>query len=62
MGYIDTPHNYRVYLPYHMMIVARRYVNFDEEKAIRFSLKRELQLHAYEDILATKEEPQDVME
>ena len=37
-------------------------VNFDEEKAMRFSLERELQFHVYEDILAPKEEPQNVVE
>ena len=42
VGYIDTPHNYRVCLPYHMMTVVHRDVNFDEEKPMRCSLEREL--------------------
>jgi hypothetical protein len=37
-------------------------VKFDEEKAMRCSLERELQLHADEEILAPKEEPQDDVE
>lgn len=42
--------------------MVRRDVNFHEEKAMRYSLERELQLHVDEDILALKEEPQDDME
>ena len=34
VGYNDTPHNYRVYLPANRMTVARRYVIFDEEKSM----------------------------
>ena len=30
------------------------------EKAMRLSLKRELDLHAYEELLVPKNEPQDV--
>ena len=60
MGYVDTPHNYRVYLPAHRMIVVRRDVKFDEEKAMKIFLERELQLHAVEDLSTPKEEPQDV--
>lgn len=37
-------------------------MNFDEEKAMRCSLERELQLHADEEILAPKEEPRDDVE
>jgi len=44
------------------MTMVRRYVNSDEEKAMRCSLERELQLHAYEQLLAPKEEPQDDVE
>ena len=62
MGYIDTPHNYQLYLPSHRMTTIHKYVNFDEEKAMRCSLERELQLHADEDILAPKEEPQGDVE
>ena len=39
--------------------MVRRDVNFYEEKVMRCSLERELQLNAYEEILAPKEEPQD---
>ena len=38
--------------------MVRRDVKFDEKKAIRCSLERELQLHVVEEILAPKEEPQ----
>eukprot|EP00253_Pinus_taeda_P029200 PITA_29200 len=34
MGYIDTPHNYWVYMQTSRMTVVRRDVKFDEEKAI----------------------------
>eukprot|EP00253_Pinus_taeda_P029326 PITA_29326 len=39
-----------------------RDVNFNEDKAMRFSLEREIQLHVDEEILAPKEEPQDDVE
>ena len=42
VGYTDTPHNYRVYLQSNKTLVVRRDVNFDEEKAMRCSLEREL--------------------
>ena len=42
VGYNDTPHNYRVYLPSHKMKIVHRDVKFDEEKAMRCSLEREL--------------------
>lgn len=51
-----------MYLPTNKMIVVRRDVKFDEEKAMRFSLERDLQLHVFEDILAPKEEPWDDVE
>lgn len=44
VGYTDTPHNYRVYLPTSRRIVVRRALKFDEQKAMRVSLERELQL------------------
>ena len=44
VGYTDTPHNYRVYLPTSRRIVFRRDLKFDEQKAMRVSLERELQL------------------
>lgn len=59
VGYTNTPHNYQVYLPSNKMTVVCRDVSFNEEKAMRCSLERELQLHAYEEILAPKQEPQD---
>ena len=55
VGYTNTPQNYRLYLPSHRMTVVCRDVKFDEEKAMRCSLERELQLHVYEKILAPKE-------
>jgi len=42
VGYTDTPENYRVCLPYQTMTVVHRDVKFDEEKAMRCSLEREL--------------------
>ena len=58
VGYINTPHNYQVYLPTNTMTMVRKDVRFDEEKAIRFSLEREHELHVNEEILAPKVEPQ----
>ena len=59
MGHTDTPQNYQVYLPTNRMTVVRRDVKFDEEKAMRVSLERELEIHANQEILAPKvEEPQ----
>ena len=60
LGYTDTPHNYRVYFPNNRMIVVRRDIKFDEEKAMRLSLERELDLHVDEELLVPKNEPQDV--
>ena len=34
VAYIDTPHNYRVYLSTNKIIVVRGDVKFDEEKAM----------------------------
>jgi len=63
VGYIDTPHDYQVYLLPNMMRVVRRYVRFNEEKAMSCSLEREIQLHAIEEILAPKfEKPHIDME
>ena len=59
VGYIDTPHNYWVYMPTSRMIVVSRDIRFDEEKAMRVSLERELELHVDEEVLApTVEKPQ----
>ena len=58
LGYIDTPHNYQVYLPTRRMTVVHRDVRFDDEKSIQVSLQRNLEIHADEEILAPKvEEP-----
>jgi len=61
VGYTDTPHNYRVYLPSHRMIMVHN-VNFHELKVMRCSLERELELHADEELLAPKEEPHNDVE
>ena len=34
VGYIDTPHNYWVYLPTSRRIVVRKDLKFDEKKAM----------------------------
>jgi hypothetical protein len=60
VGYIEKPHNYCVYLPNSKMTVMRRDIKFDEGKAIRLSLERELDLHAEEEMLVPKDESQDV--
>ena len=62
VGYTDAPHNYWVYLPSNRMTMVREDMKFDEEKAMRCSLERELQLHVDEELLAPKEEPQDDVE
>jgi len=56
VGYTNTPHNYRVYLPTSWRTVVRRDLKFDEQKAMRASLERELQLQAVEELLVPKEE------
>ena len=60
VGYTETPHNYRVYFSNSRMIVVLWYIKFDEEKAMRLSLERELDLHVVEELLVPKDEPQDV--
>ena len=62
VGYTNMPHNYLVYLASHMIKIVRRDVKFDEEKAMRCSLEREIHFHANEEFLAPKEEPQDDVE
>ena len=62
MGYNDTPHNYQVYLPSHRMTIVCRDVKFVEDKVMSCSLEREIWLHKYEEVLAPKEEPQNVVE
>eukprot|EP00253_Pinus_taeda_P024974 PITA_24974 len=56
VGYTDTPHNYWVYLPTNQRAVVRRDLKFDDKKAMRVSLERELQLQVVEEILVPKEE------
>ena len=60
MGYTETPHNYRVYLPDIWMTVVRWDIKFNEVKSMNLSLERELHLHAEEELLVPKDEPQDV--
>eukprot|EP00253_Pinus_taeda_P021914 PITA_21914 len=56
VGYTDTPQNYWVYFPTSRSTVVRRDLKFDEQKAMRVSLERELQLQAVEELLVPKEE------
>jgi len=56
VGYIDTPHKYRVYLPTSQRIVICRDLKFNEQKAMQVSLERELKLHAEEELSVPKEE------
>ena len=44
VGYTDTPHNYRVYLPTSQRTVVHRDLKFDEQKAMRVSLEKVLQI------------------
>ena len=60
LGYIETPHNYRVYFLDSWMTVVRRDIKFNEVKAMKLSLERELHLHAEEELLVPKDEPLDV--
>ena len=60
LGYTETPHNYRVYLPNSRMTIMRRDIKFNEVKAMKLSLERELHLHAEEELLVPKDEPLDV--
>ena len=45
-----------MYLPTSRRTMVRRDLKFDEQKAIRVSLDRELQLQAVEELLVPKEE------
>ena len=56
MRYTDTPHNYRVFFPTSQRAVIHRDLKFDEKKAMRVSLERELQLQDVEELLVPKEE------
>jgi hypothetical protein len=60
VGYTETPHNYHVYFSNSKMIVMRWDIKFDERKAMRLSLERELYFHAEEELLVPKDESQDV--
>ena len=60
VGYIDTSHNYLVYFSNNIMTVVIQDVKFDEEKDMRLSLERELDLHVEEELLVSKNEPEDV--
>ena len=63
VGYTDTPHNYRVYLPTSRRTLVCRDLKFDEQKAMRVFLERELQLHVVEELLVpNEEEPQTAAE
>ena len=42
------------------MTVVRQDVKYDEEKAMRLSLERELDLHEDDELLVPKDEPWDV--
>ena len=56
VGCTDTPHNYRVYFPTSRRTVVCRDLKFDEQKAMRASLEREIQLQAMEELFVPKEE------
>ena len=60
VGYTEIAHNYRVYFPNNRMTFVRRDIKFDEGKAMRLSLERELDLHSKEELLVLKDKPQDV--
>ena len=57
LGYTETSHNYRVYFPNSRMTVMRWDIKFNEVKAMKLSLERELHLHAEEELLVPKDEP-----
>ena len=59
-GYIETPHNYRVYFPNSRMTVVRPDIKFNEGKSMQLSLERELDLHVEEELLVPKDEYLDV--
>ena len=60
LGYIEAPHIYRMYFPDSRMTIVRRDIKFNEVKAMKLSLERELHLHAEEELLVPKDEPLDV--
>jgi hypothetical protein len=60
VGYKETPHNYHVYFPNSKMTIMQRDIKFNEGKAMRFSLEREIYFHAEEELLVPKDESKDV--
>ena len=60
LGYTENPHNYHLYFPNNQMTVVRRDIKFNEEKAMKLLLERELDLHVEEEILVPKDESLDV--
>ena len=54
VGYTETPHNYSVYFPNIRMIVMRWDIKFNEVKAMKLSLERELHLHAEEELFCSQ--------
>ena len=60
VGYIETPHNYRVYFIDSWMTVVQQDIKFNEVKAMKLSLERELHLRVEEELLVPKDEPLDV--
>lgn len=62
MGHTDTTHNYHVHFPSLRMTLVKRDVKFDEEKEMRHSLERELQLHPDQELLVPMEEPREFVE
>ena len=60
VGYTETPHTYRVYLQKIRMTVVRRDIKFNEVKAMKLSLERELHLPVEEELLVPKDEPLNV--
>jgi len=62
VGYTDTSHNYPMYVPSLKMTLVIWDVKFDEEKEMRCSLERELQLQLDQELMDLKEEPQEVVE
>ena len=60
VGYTNTPHKYCVYFQESRKTVVRQDIKFHEEKAMKCLLEREPHLHADEELLVLKDEPQDV--
>lgn len=62
VGYRETPHNHRMYLPSLIMTFVRRDVKFDEEKVMQCSLEMSFKSQQKKIFLAPNKEPQVVME